>query len=193
MNMNRLSVKLFVAQPAGLDLEAVVPVFHRWIQQSRVPGLLIDVADYRHMVDGPGILLVGHEVDYSLDMGERRPGLRCTRKRCDGEPKAALKAALHGALAAALLLEQEPEFNGKLKLRTDVLQVMLADRLSAPNTAAAFEEWRGRVSEAFSGPYDGTPLRIERDAGDDRRCLTLSVHAPGAPDAAGLLGRLNTA
>lgn len=32
----------------------VVPVFHRWLQDQRLPGeLLIDVADYSHVTGGP--------------------------------------------------------------------------------------------------------------------------------------------
>jgi len=31
-----------------------------------VPGLLIDVADYAHVPDGPGVILIGHDVDYGI-------------------------------------------------------------------------------------------------------------------------------
>ena len=81
MNLHRISVKYFVAEPECVDLDAMIPVFHEWIQRSRVPGMLVDVADYRHITGGPGVVLVGHDVDYALDTTDGRPGLVHTRKR----------------------------------------------------------------------------------------------------------------
>ena len=37
----------------SIDLTQAIPVFHRWIQEQALPGLLIDVADYRHVPEGP--------------------------------------------------------------------------------------------------------------------------------------------
>jgi hypothetical protein len=37
-----------------IDLEAVIPVFHRWIQEQIFDELLLDVANYSHVPDGPG-------------------------------------------------------------------------------------------------------------------------------------------
>ena len=42
------------------------------------------MADYAHVPDGPGVMLIGHEADRSLDLGEGRPGVLYQRKR-DGE------------------------------------------------------------------------------------------------------------
>ena len=42
-------------------------VLNSWIQKQRLEELLIDVADYLHVHNGPGIMLTGHEADYSLD------------------------------------------------------------------------------------------------------------------------------
>ena len=77
----RIKVKYFVQEPAAVDLPAFIPVFHHWIQEHRVEGLLIDVADYKHMQNGPGIVLIGHEADYALDLAGGRPGLIYDRKR----------------------------------------------------------------------------------------------------------------
>ena len=43
--------------------------------------LLLDVADYKHVQEGPGIVLIGHEADYSLDLGGGRAGLVYDRNR----------------------------------------------------------------------------------------------------------------
>ena len=46
MNPQRLAIKLFTTRPiAREELHPFIGVFHRFIQQAAVPGLLIDVAD----------------------------------------------------------------------------------------------------------------------------------------------------
>jgi hypothetical protein len=59
MTPHRITLKYFVTDPTAVHLHAMIPLFHCWIQQSKVPGMLIDVADYSHMVDGPGVMLIG--------------------------------------------------------------------------------------------------------------------------------------
>lgn len=76
MNPLRLSVRL-AATSEIRDLEPAIDVFHRFIQQGLVEGLILDVADYRHVEDGPGVILVGHDIDYGIN----RTGLTVTRKR----------------------------------------------------------------------------------------------------------------
>jgi len=75
LNLHRISVKYFVTDPTVVNLDEIVPVFHRWIQNQSVEGFLIDVADYKHVCQGPGVVLIGHEADYALDMTGGRPGL----------------------------------------------------------------------------------------------------------------------
>src|SRR5207302_8211566 len=58
-----------------------IEVFHRFIQQGLVEGLILDVADYRHVRHGPGVLLVGHDIDYGIN----HAGLTVTRKRSTGD------------------------------------------------------------------------------------------------------------
>lgn len=65
--MNALRVSLrFPVTAAPDDLAAAIPAFHRFIQRGQVEGQLLDVADYRHVPDGPGVMLIAHDVDYGL-------------------------------------------------------------------------------------------------------------------------------
>jgi hypothetical protein len=84
MNTQRIAVKFFVEPDprATVDLEPFIAMFHRFIQQGSVEGLLIDVADYAHVIEGPGVILIGHDVDYGIDTTGGRAGLLVTRKRC---------------------------------------------------------------------------------------------------------------
>ena len=79
--LQRFILKIFVEPASAGEPSTIIPVFHRWIQESAVPGLLIDVADYTHLVDGPSVLLVAHEANYALDGIGGRPGLSYTRKQ----------------------------------------------------------------------------------------------------------------
>jgi hypothetical protein len=71
----RLELKLF-AEPNGVpEARDLVPVFHGWIRDRRIPHeLLIDVADYSHVHQGPGVILVGHRAMYGIDRTDGRPG-----------------------------------------------------------------------------------------------------------------------
>src|SRR5262245_66172288 len=75
MEVHKLGVKFFAADPTSVRLDAFIPIFHGWIQRQNLAGhLLIDVHDYSHIHDGPGILLVAHEGNVSIDMSDGRPG-----------------------------------------------------------------------------------------------------------------------
>ena len=103
MNLQRIQVKYFVKNPDVVDLPAIVPIFHTWIQKASLEGLLIDVADYKHVHEGPGIVLIGHEGDYAMDMGSGRPGLLYIRKRkekINGDLREQLRSSIRLALIA---------------------------------------------------------------------------------------------
>ena len=70
--IQHVRVKIFARE--SVDLGAAIPVFHRWIQDRVCPEMLIDVADYRHVPNGPGVVLMGHEASYSLDNTKGRLG-----------------------------------------------------------------------------------------------------------------------
>src|SRR5215471_21410176 len=80
MDIQHVNVKLLVKDPEYLEMEAVVPIFHNWIREQVWEERLLDVADYRHVFAGPGIILIGLEGDYSLDNTDSRLGVRYSRK-----------------------------------------------------------------------------------------------------------------
>jgi hypothetical protein len=135
MDSSRISIKLF-ANESGVKLEDFVPVFHSWIQTRAIPDhLLIDVANYVHVHNGPGIVLVSHEANYSLDTRGGRLGLTYQRKQpIPGTFAERLRVVYQAAQHAASLLE------GKLSFRDKEIELRLSDRLLAPNSAATFEK-----------------------------------------------------
>lgn len=165
----RLAVKLNLARAPQLQPADIVPIFQRWIQQRTVPGLLIDVIDYKHVPDGPGVVLVADEADYAWDLGAGQAGLRYIRKRAlPDDLSAALRLCWAGALAAAQALEAEAP--GDIVFDYQLVEISYLDRLQYPNdrqvAATALAALATSLQEIF-----GTKLQLQRLHDDPRYLL----------------------
>src|ERR1035437_1287853 len=122
--LQHVNVKLLVQNPENFDLEALIPVFHKWIEEQ-IPGeLLLDIADYRHVPAGPGVVLIGHQGDYSVDNTGNRLGVRYNRKApLDGSNEDRLKQAARAALAACRRLETESRLGGTLRFGGQEIEI----------------------------------------------------------------------
>lgn len=135
MELQHVNVKLFV-DGSEETLEPLVPVFHRWIQEKALEELLLDVADYRHVYNGPGVMLIGHEANYSLDNTDGELGILYNRKTpLDGTNQDRLKQATRAALSVLQRLDAEPKLKGKIRFDGTRIQLIINDRFLAPNTA----------------------------------------------------------
>src|SRR3989475_3625412 len=144
MQLQHVNVKLLVNKVEERDLEPLIPVFHSWIQGQgfgEISGeLLLDVADYRHVPEGPGVVLIGHEGNYSVDNTANRPGVRYNRKAAlDGSNQDRLKQAVRAALTACQRLEAEPRLEGRLHFNGQEIEVFINDRLVTLNRDATRE------------------------------------------------------
>jgi len=150
--MQHVNVKIFVTDPSAIDIADVVGVFHQWIKDGVCPEMLIDVAEYRHVPAGPGVLLIGLEANYSFDERENRLGLLYNRKDAlNGTFQSRLAQAHDSALAACDRLEREPVFAGKLQFDRSSLEVFINDRLLAPNTDETFQALKPELEQHFPG------------------------------------------
>jgi hypothetical protein len=133
MELQHVNVKLFAAGEPALDLEQLIRVFHAWTATQALPEMLVDVADYRHVPAGPGVVLVGLEADYAWDQAQDRDGLLYNRKAfVGGSNEDRFQQALHAAATVGLKLEHE--VGPELKLSCHELQLLINDRALAPNT-----------------------------------------------------------
>src|SRR5919108_3097499 len=108
MDVQHVNIKFFVENPEAVDLEAFLTIFNNWIQSHAAEELLVDVADYRHVFAGPGVVLIGHEANYSIDNTGNRLGLLYNRKaEVPGTNQERLRQAARAALLAAGRLEKE--------------------------------------------------------------------------------------
>ncbi|RMF23677.1 MAG: hypothetical protein D6760_04905, partial [Deltaproteobacteria bacterium] len=128
MNLYRVGVKLFCDRGGEIPLVEFIPVFHRWIQTRAIEGLLIDVADYSHIPEGPGIVLVAHEGNLAVDEARGRRGLLYYTKRPSSQSLDRLlsETTAHLARAAAVLAADE-ELAGRLTFSGSELEVFSND------------------------------------------------------------------
>jgi hypothetical protein len=137
MELQHVNVKLMIENPAQVDLEPLIPIFHGWIQEQAPGELLLDVADYRHVHAGPGVVLIGHQGDYSVDNGQDRLGVRYNRKaELDGDNGSRLAQAAVAALTACQRLEADARLEGRLRFNGRELELFVNDRMFAPNDAS---------------------------------------------------------
>jgi len=152
---NKLQIKVFASDLDPTLVPKVIPIFHRWITERVLGEVLVDVADYRHVFQGPGIALIGHESNYYLDEQGGRLGFVCFRKRGfveDGEP---LLDALRRTLVACELLERELAAPGKL-FNPGRLEVSIADR-TATRPPFHLTEFAAHASNKLSAVYQKAP------------------------------------
>jgi len=188
MDAQKLQLKIFVTPESAraLEPEAFIPVFHRWIKERLLPELVIDVANYVHVPEGPGVVLIGHGSDYFMDQGEARLGLLHNRKRAGAGPRDRLADLAQRTFHAASLLERDPSLSGKLRFATSELLFRINDRLS-PNTEATFATIRpdleALAKRLFDGPFEATRV------GGPRELFSVRFTSAASPSLAALVER----
>ncbi|HSB02523.1 MAG TPA: hypothetical protein VLE49_17855 [Anaerolineales bacterium] len=188
MNVQHINIKFFCENPEEVKLEEYSGVFNNWIRRHVLPELLIDVADYIHVHNGPGVILIGHEADYSLDNRAGRLGLLYNRKaQLDGSVQEKLAQAAGAALTAARLLEKE---NG-VKFSGQEIQVTINDRLLVPNTPETFAALEPDFRAFFDTLYSGTEYSLAYQNADPRERFTVNGKAAARFDVEALLKNLS--
>ncbi len=177
MNPLRTQVKFFL-ETETVDQSLFMGVFQRWIQRKALEGQLIDVADYRHVWEGPGILLVAHDSDYAMETRDSRLGLLYTRKRqVDSDLRSQLRSSLRLALTACALLEKERIFYPKLKFAANEFEIRFVDRLQLPNRPESFELIKADLGVVISELYGDSPVEFAPVSQDERYLLTIKVQS----------------
>jgi hypothetical protein len=175
MDASRLQIKIYSDNLALEDVEQFVPVFHRWIRENVLDEMVIDVADYTHVHEGAGVVLVGHGSDYYVDQGEGRPGLLYSRKRDVPAGADILEDGLKRAQNATKLLSAEPGLHKSPVFGTKEVLIRIVDRLAVQNDDASFAKVKGEVSAALEKAF-GKSFTLKRE-GNERDALTIRATA----------------
>lgn len=191
MDAYRLNVKLYFEPSTEIAGERLIPIFHRWIQQGRLDELMIDVADYKHVADGPGVMLIAHDANYAVDAVDGRPGLFYGRKRpAAGAFADRLRDAFARTIRFGLAFESEKELRG-IGIATDRWSFRVNDRLLAPNTEETFVEVEPELRALTAGLFAGARVEMRREE-DPRALFGVRIAASAKPGLAVLAERLAT-
>ena len=195
METLKYDLKLFLQDTSGVALEDVIPVFHRWIQTRQLEELLIDVADYRHVHYGPGIILIAHDAHYALDLADGKMGLLYSRRRETHPGRRAIRgmeerltSVFHCALTACQHLEAEASLQGRLQFRGDEFLLRLNDRLVVP-TAEVYDTLDLHLQPLLARLYPDCHVKVECVSASATR-PTVSIKAAYAASVETLLERL---
>lgn len=190
MQIQQLSVKVFAHQ-SEFEQRPLIPIFHRWIREKRLGDeLLIDVADYRHVPSGPGLMIIGDEGHYSLDSRDGKIGLCYARKRdAVDEAPARLREGFARALRACDALQNEPAVHGTLSFDPGRIELQVLSRLVAPNTNETYQALAPVIEGFLSELYGSSEVTVEH-LSEPRRPFTVRAHIAGDHDPAALLARL---
>jgi hypothetical protein len=192
MDLQHVNVKLLLAGPAGINLEPLIPVFHSWIRDKVSDELLLDIADYQHVIDGPGIVLIGFQGDWSVDNTDHRLGVRYNRKTpLEGTNQDRLKQAAREALAAAQRFESTPALGGKFRVSGQDVEIFFNDRLLVPNNDATRKAAEPELKSFLQKLFRGAEYSVTY-ATDPRKLFGVTVRASKAFPVADLLANLNS-
>lgn len=165
MMPHKLTVKVGAPRFQPLDSARVLESFHTWISESALPEILVDAADYRHMRNGPGIVLVGHESNYYFGEHSGQFALSCFRKRSSNDGMHALGDVLVRVLRACELLQQSLSESTDM-FDTSTLDVSIADRLVTKLSTFNMGDFLVWVQEYLERIYECAPsIHVSMGAG----------------------------
>lgn len=191
LELQRFCVKFFARPRAEIDDARFIDIFHEWIRRQALPGILIDVADYLHLRNGPGVVLVSHEANLSMDRAENRLGLMYQRKAAQaGTLAQRILAAIDVTLTACRLLEQESLLDGSLEFKGDEFVLVFNDRLLAPNSVSTFAALRSELDAVAGALWAQERFQIQHRSEDARERLAVEFSITVPADVEALLGNL---
>ncbi len=183
MELQHVDVKIFLDDRSQIDLGELIPVFHGWIQDQICEELLVDVADYRHVHQGPGVILVGHEADYSLDNKDGRLGVRYKRKaELAGGNRERIAQAFRAALLACDRLDSDPRLEGRLRVNRREAELVVNDRMLAPNVEETFRAIEPDLMAALRSFDRAGSFTLGYNNQDPRRSFSVSIRAANPLD-----------
>ena len=190
MELQHINVKLYLQDPQAVKLEVLVPVFHEWIQNKVCEELLIDVADYRHVHAGPGVVLVGHQADYSVDNTDNRLGIRYNRKAAlAGSNRDRFSQALRAALQACQRLESDEKLGGTLRFNRRDIKLFVNDRMLAPNSGRPTDSVQAEFRDFFTRAFGDGEFEMKFES-NPRSLFGVEVRTAKPLELDGVLARL---
>jgi len=190
MELQKIEIKFFAVEREPVPLAAFIDLFHGWIQAS--DGVYHDVADYSHMHQGPGIVLIAPDFNVSVDeTGGRRGFLFSQKARLEGSNQERLTRVYQCAIETCRRLQAEPALQGKIEFRFDEFEITLNDRLLAPNGDESYQALKAEIEPFVSRLFGGAPVSLQQES-DARRRVRLRIQAMAPVELAALLSHVES-
>ena len=178
MEISRISYKVFMGQGENVTTKTWFEVFNTWIHEPD-NDVLVDVADYTHVKNGPQTILVGHQANYAIDTTDGRFGFLYSRKRnLDGNLAENLEEVITTGLRACKRLDEDDRLSDSIMFNGGSAQIVLNDRLGASNNADTFHALKSELSPILQRLYGGTGCGMTWDDGYGKR-LTVNLQPSG--------------
>ena len=176
MDLQKFGIKLYLNTKGSFKSKDFIPVFHNWIQEKVVSDhLLIDVADYSHILDGPGVMLIAHEGHFSLDQESQQPGIMYMRKtEIAGSFTERFNKVLSTVIKAANRLSDK-DVSKKVDFKLNSFRFIANDRLYAENTADNQHLYKQKIQKALDGKYPESQFEFG-DVSDKNERLAFTVN-----------------
>lgn len=188
MDLQQIQWKIHLRDGNAPHPHAWFKSFATWINNS--PEILVDVADYSHVEDGPVIILVGHEAHYSIDHAGRRLGLlRDQRHWMSGNNTEKLLSTLRATLTGAARLEGDSAIQPTPGFLASDLKLVINSRAIAPNTDETLQAIKPELQSVLDGLYGAGEYSLSRDL-DPRQRFTVQVTSKQAMTVSQALSRL---
>jgi len=188
VDLQKINVKFFVANSSEISLEVFINIFNAWVQVS--DGEYYDIADYSHVQAGPGILLIAHEANISMDNTDNRLGLLYNRKQpLQGSNGEKLRCVFRSALEYCRRIETEAALQGEIKFLGNEALFIINDRLMAPNSDETFHAVRAELEDLARSLYGGAAFTLDHET-DARKRFSVTITTPVLFDIRTLLTNL---
>lgn len=176
MNLERFCIKFFARPQTTLDDALFITIFHEWIRDRKLKGTLLDVADYRHVPTGPGVMLITHQINFALDYNHNQFGLLAQRKTgLAPTHQGRILELVQATKSFATLLQADWRVAQQFSLEAGTFHYISNDRLLAPNTETGFNAIKPDLEKVVNLIYPSQTISITRVNNDPRERLTIAV------------------
>ena len=137
--------------------------------------MLIDVVDYSHISDGPGIMLIAHEGQFSFDLENNQPGVFYLRKtNLNGDFDEKINYVINTVVLSARLI-QKNAIGKEVQFLNNSFRFISNDRRLAENSKANQKLYSNALECYLDKNYPGAKWVLENfTQGEERLAITVN-------------------
>jgi hypothetical protein len=190
-DLQHIHLKLLAKAPPNFSADPFLSIFARQRDEQESFENWVDLADYAHMPRGVGMVLVGHRANFSIDLGDPGPGfLYAGKLGLTGSVEERVLKTFGRCLALMEVLLEQPEYPHSLEPSWGAWELVINDRLAAPNTAQTDTTLRTGIEAALDFLFGANDYKIELQS-DPRKRYGVSIRTHRIPTLGELKSKLD--